>query len=179
MPRKRRQHPVGREGRIPARAAEEAAHVPTLRLGEPDPDLLAQRPVHRVLVEALGRVEERAALRREPFQLEREPVAVEEEVVGRPELGHGLLRRRDRVEVKRIQVLLRQRVARGLEPRARRPVGLVRDGRRQHPVADRLSVVRDLERRLLGGDLLRVLPRQLAEIALAAEAEELEVLACL
>ena len=35
----------------------------------------------------------------------------------------------------------------------------------------------DLERRLELGDLLRVLARQLAEVRLAAEAEELEVLA--
>ena len=63
-----------------------------------------------------------------------------------------------------------------LEPRARVAVGRVGDRRRQHPVADRLALVLDLELRLELGDLLRVLARQLAEEALAAEAEELEVL---
>ena len=70
-------------------------------------------------------------------------------------------------------MLLGQLVAGLLEPRARVAVGGVGDRRRQHPVADRLALVLDLELRLELGDLLRVLPRQLAEVALAAEAEEL------
>ena len=51
--------------------------------------------------------------------------------------------------------------------------------RSEHPVADRLRVVLDLEGRLQLSDLLRVVARQLAEIALAAEAEELQVLLAL
>ena len=73
-------------------------------------------------------------------------------------------------------MLLGEVVPRLLEPRARVPVGGVRDRRRQHPVADRLALVLGLELRLALGDLLRVLARQLAEDTLAAEAEELEVL---
>ena len=113
-------------------------------------------------------------MRGEPFQLQREPVAVEEEVVVRPERRNRVLRRRDRLEVERIQVLLGEPVARLLEPGPRRAIRLVRDRRPQHPVADRLAVVRDLERGFESRDPLGVLARQLAEIALAAEAEELE-----
>jgi hypothetical protein len=83
----------------------------------------------------------------------------------------------DRVEVERVQVLLGEVVPDRLEPRARVAVGRVRDRRREHPVPDRLALVLGLERRLELRDLLRVLARELAEIALAAEAEELEVLA--
>ena len=79
------------------------------------------------------------------------------------------------VEVERVQVLLGQVVPRLLEPRARVPVGGVGDRRRQHPVADGLALVLGLELRLELRDLLRVLARQLAEIPLAAEAEELQV----
>ena len=60
----RRHHPVGRERLVPAGAAEEPPDVVALRLGEPDADALAQDAVHRLLVEPLGRVEKRAALRR-------------------------------------------------------------------------------------------------------------------
>ena len=80
------------------------------------------------------------------------------------------------VEVERVQVLLGQLVPRLLEPRPRVAVGGVRDRRRQHPVADGLALVLDLELRLELRDLLGVLARQLAEVALAAEAEELQVL---
>ncbi len=172
-----RQHPVGGEGRVPARAAEEACEVVALGLGEADSDLLAECSIHRGLVEALRRIEEGSALSGEPFQLQCEPVAVEEEVVVRPESWNRALRRLDRIEVERVQVLLGQRVARLLEPRPRRAIRLVRDRRPQHPVADRLAVVRDLERGFESRNPLSVLARQLAEIALAAEAEELEILA--
>jgi hypothetical protein len=64
-----------------------------------------------------------------------------------------------------------------VEAAARVAVGRVGDRRRQHPVADRAAVVRRLERRLEVGDALGVLPRQLTEVALAAEPVELEVLA--
>ena len=88
----RRQHPVGGEGLVPARAAEEAADVVALRFGEPDPDALAKRAVHRVLVEPLGRVEQGAALSGEAFEVVVEPIAVEVEVGRRVELGDGALR---------------------------------------------------------------------------------------
>ena len=80
-------------------------------------------------------------------------------------------------EVERIQVLLGQVVSRLFEPAARVAVGRVRDRRRQHPVADRLTLVLCLELGLQLRDLLRVLARELAEIPLAAEAVELQVLA--
>ena len=175
----RRQHPVGGERLVPARAAEEATDVVALGVGEADADALAQHAVHRFLVQALGRVEEGAALAREPFEVVLEAVAVEVEVGGRAELGDGALGRVHRVEVERVQVLLGQLVAGLLEPRARVAVGGVRDRRRQHPVAHRLALVLDLELRLELRDLLGVLPRQLAEVALAAEAEELQVLLAL
>ena len=78
-------------------------------------------------------------------------------------------------EVERVQVLLGQVVPRLFEPRPRVAVGGVRDRRRQHPVADRLAVVLRLELRLQLRDLLGVLARELAEVPLAAEAEELQV----
>ena len=59
-----RHHPVGRERLVPAGAAEEPPDVVALRLREPDADTLAQDSVHRLLVQSLGRVEKRAALRR-------------------------------------------------------------------------------------------------------------------
>ena len=142
----------------------------------PMPDALAQDAVHRVLVEPLGRVEEGPALRGEALEVVPEAVAVEVEVRRRAEVGHRALRRVDGVEVERVQVLLGEVVPRRLEPRARVAIGGVGDRRRQHPVADRLALVLDLELRLALGDLLRVLARQLAEEALAAEPEELEVL---
>ena len=82
----------------------------------------------------------------------------------------------DGVEVERVQVLLGQLVPGLLEPGPGAAVGGVRDRRRQHPVADRAAVVRRLECRLQLGDLLRELAGQLAEVGLAAEAEELRVL---
>jgi hypothetical protein len=85
--------------------------------------------------------------------------------------------RRDGVGVERVQVLVGELVARLLEPPARVAVGRVRDRRRQHPVADGAAVVGRLERRLEVGDPLGVLAGQLAEVALAPEAEELEVVA--
>ena len=75
VPRSAGQHPVGGEGLVPAGAAEEAAHVPALGLGEADPDALAEDAVHRVLVEPLGRVEERPALCGEALEVVAEAVA--------------------------------------------------------------------------------------------------------
>ena len=175
----RGQHPVGGERLVPARAAEQPADVVSLGVREADPDALPQEPVHRVLVPALGRVEERAALGGEPFEVVLEAVAVEVEVGRRAELGDGALGRVDGAEVERVQVLLGQVVPGLLELRARVAVGGVGDRRRQHPVAHRLTLVLDLERRLELRDLLGALPCQLAEIALAAEAEELQVLPAL
>ena len=51
------------------------------------PDALADDPVHRVLVEPLGRVEEGPALRGEALEVVPEAVAVEIEVGRRTELG--------------------------------------------------------------------------------------------
>ena len=58
----RRDHLLLREHRVPLRRAEQARDVPALRLREPDADAAAEELVGRVLVEALRRVEERAAL---------------------------------------------------------------------------------------------------------------------
>ena len=82
----------------------------------------------------------------------------------------------DGVEVERVQVLLGEPVLRRLEPFARIAIGGVGDRRGQHPVADCLALVLDLELRLVLGDLLRVLARELTEKAFSAEPEEFEVL---
>ena len=132
--------------------------------------------VHRLLVQALRRVEEGLALARQPLEVDAEAVAVELEVRRRAEMRHGPLRDVHGVEVERVQMLLGQGAPRVLQPPPLVPVGGVRDRRRQHPVADRAAVRRGLERRLELGDLLRVLARELAEVPLAAEAEELAVL---
>ena len=171
----RRDHAVGGERLIPAGSSEEAPNVIPLRVGKPDADALAQHPVHRLLVEQLGRIEKRAALRRQPFQVVLEAVAVEVEVGRRAQLGHGTLGDVRCFEVERIQVLLGQVVSRLFEPAARVAVGRVRDRRRQHPVADGLTLVRCLELGLQLRDLLRMLARELAEISLATEAEQLHV----
>ena len=176
-PAQRRHHPVGGKRLVPARAAEEAADVVTLGLAEADADVLPQRPVHRLLVQALRRVEKRPALGREAFEIHAEAIAVELEVRRRAEVWHGPLRDVDGVEVERVQVLLGEGATRVLQAAPLVAVGGVRDRRRQHPVADRAAVHRGLERRLELGDLLRVLAGQLTEVALAAEAEELPVLA--
>ena len=52
-------------------------------------------------------------------------------------------------------------------------VGLVRHRRPQHPERDRLAVDVGLEGRLELGDLLGLLARQLAQVALRGEAPEL------
>ena len=111
----------------------------------PMPTRSRKTPVHRVLVQALGRVEEGAALGGQPFEVVLEAVAVEVEVGGRAELGDRALGRVDGVEVERVQVLLGQLVPDLLEPRARLAVGGVGDRRRQHPVANGLALVLDLE----------------------------------
>ena len=176
-PAQRRHHPVGGKRLVPARAAEEAADVVPLGLAEAEAHVLAQRPIHRLLVQALRRVEEGPALGRQPFEVYTEAVAVELEVRRRAEVWHGTLRDVDGVEVERVQVLLGEGATRVLQAAPLVAVGGVRDRRRQHPVADRAAVHRGLERRLELGDLLRVLAGQLAHVALAAESEELPVLA--
>ena len=68
-------------------------------------------------------------------------------------------------------------LARLLEPAAGRAIGLVRDSRREHSVADGLAVEARLERGLQPGDPLLVLTGERADVALADEAPELEVVA--
>ena len=62
---------------------------------------------------------------------------------------------------------------RSVEPLAPVAVGLVRDRRAQHPERDRLAVDGHLELGLEPRDLLGMLARQPAEVALAGEAPEL------
>src|SRR5215210_512330 len=73
----------------------------------------------------------------------------------------------------RIDVLLREAVASLLQALPSRAVLLVRDGRSNHPVADRFAVDGLLELSLEGCALLSVLARQLGEIILGREAPEL------
>src|SRR5215210_8008480 len=101
-----RKHAVGRKRVVPAGAAEEAAYVPAFRLREADADALAENTVHRLLVEPLRRVEEGMALGRQALEVVEEPVAVELEVRGRPELRHRALGGVDGVDVDRVEVLL-------------------------------------------------------------------------
>ena len=72
-----RQHPVGRERRIPVGAAPRATHVPARDLAEPHPDARAKEPFARLLPEIIGLGEEAAALVREVIEREAEaPVQV-------------------------------------------------------------------------------------------------------
>ena len=106
--------------------------------------------------------------------VEIEPEAlVELEVRVRAELPHGRLRALDRLERDGIQVLLRQPVARLLDPTPRVAVRLVRDRRPQHPERDLLAVHLRLQLGLESRGALGVLARQGREEALAREAPEL------
>ena len=58
----RGEHPVGGEGLVPARSRGTTGDVPALGLVQADADARAKTPVHRLLVQPLGRVEEGPAL---------------------------------------------------------------------------------------------------------------------
>ena len=142
-------------------------------LGEADADVCAQHAVGRVLVQRLGRVEERAALRGEVV----EPVVelvVQLAVARRAERARRLVRLLVRGEQDRVQVLLGQLVAHALDPLAPVAVGAVRDRRPEHPERDLLAVDRRLQRRLELGRALLVPARQRAEVALAGKAPQLD-----
>ena len=137
----RGQHPVGGEDGVPARAAEQSAGVVALGLVEADPDIGPQSAVHRLLVEALGRVEKVVALGSKAVDVPAEAVAVEREIGGLAELGNSARIRLGRLEVDRVQLAVGQIVAELLERAAGVAVWLVRDRRGQHPVADRAAAV--------------------------------------
>ena len=168
----RGQHFVGWEELVPDLGAEDAWHVPALRVVEADADPVPEELVGGVLVHLLGRVEHRPALGGEVV----EPVseaAVEVDVRGRAQLRNRPLADLDCVEVDGVEVLVRQGRPRLVEAFALVPVLRVRDRRPQHPEADLLAVHLGLELGLEGGDLLAVLLRQVAEMALAGEAPQL------
>ena len=171
----RGEHPVGGEGGIPLRRAEDAARRPSAGASrEPDADALAEHPVGRVLVERLGRVEEGAALRCQVVEAVAELV-VELAVARRAEVApRRLVRLLVRREQDRVQVLLGELVPHPLDALAPVAVLAVRDRRPQHPELHLLAVDR---RRQLGLDvapLLLVAPGQRAEIAVAREAPQLD-----
>ena len=74
-------HLVGREEIVPLRCAKDARRVPALCFIEPDADAAAEQPVDGILVEVLGRVEERTALLGEVVEAVLELVGVEVAVV--------------------------------------------------------------------------------------------------
>ena len=105
-----------------------------------------------------------------------EPVAeraVELRVVRRAELLRLAVDRVRGGDVQRVEVLLRQVVTRALELCPQRMVLGIRDRRAEHPVGDLLAADVRLDRRFHLGELLRLDPRQLAEVSLAREPPQL------
>ena len=143
-----------------------------LRLVEADPDAGAEEPVGRLLEDLLGRVEEVAALIGEVVEAEAE-AAVELGVVRRLEALDAVADDADAFGVERVQVLLGELDPHLVDPLPLVAVGLVRHRRPKHPERDRLAVDRRLEARLELGDLLGLVARQLAEVALRGEAPQL------
>ena len=136
------------------------------------PSSARERAVHALLVELLGVGEERLALRRQ--LLEPEAEALVELDVGRDaERGQLAADDLDAVQVDRVQVLLGRLPHRAVELLALAAVGLVGHLRADHPEGQRLAVDGHLELGLELGELLGVLARELAEVALAAELPEL------
>ena len=171
-PLERGHHAVAGEALVPLARAEDARDVEAPRLLERHAGAAAQERVERGHVEVLGLGEEGAALLGE--LVEREPEAVVELPVARSAEGaRALAPLLVQGGPARGQLLLRERDAGRVELLALAAVGLVRDRGAEHPVRNVLAVDARRERRLEPGDLLRLGPRQVAEIALAGEAPEL------
>jgi hypothetical protein len=98
---------------------------------------------------------------------------VQRQIAVEAELADAVERRARRLQVDRVQVLVAELAAGGLEPRPARAVGLVRHRRPDHAEGDRLAVDRRLELGLQRGFPLRELPGAVADEALADEAPEL------
>src|SRR4051794_5867909 len=165
-------HSLLRERRVPREAAPDARDVPALDLSDPEADAAAEEAVARVLPEALGRVEEGAALVGEIVERILE-AAVELRVVRRAEAFRLPVHDLRGTQVERVHVLFGQLIARTLEPFA--PAAILRVGDRRADVAVRnvLAVDRRLEARLELSDLLLLQVDEVAEIALARELPEL------
>ena len=140
----------------------------------PIPSALAERAVDGLLVELLGRVEERAALRGELVELEAEALGRARGRSARRARGSAARVVLDGLEVERVQVLLGQssRIARSSRSRLSRSGSFAIVGRSIRNGTVSPSTV-DLELGLERGELLGVRARQLAEVALAGEAPEL------
>jgi hypothetical protein len=139
-----------------------------------DADAGAEELVRRVLVQALRRVEEVAALLGQVVERGGgEGLAVQLEVVGETEVARALLDHLGRVEVQRVHVLVEHVVRKGVELAPLVAVRLVRERGTHHPEGDLLAVDRDGQLRLELGELLRMFARQIAEVALAREAPQL------
>src|SRR5579872_1154124 len=168
----RGEHPLRGERGVPLRRAHDARDVPALGLVEADADALAEEAVDRVLVQRLGRGDERTALLGELVELVLEAV-VELTVRRDAEVAHRGVRLEMAGEQDRIHVLVRQLVADPLEALALRAVVVVRDRGAQHAERDLVAVDGCRQRRLGLRRLLVLLARQRAEVALAREAPEL------
>jgi hypothetical protein len=166
------EHALSREERVPVLGAEDARRVPPLRLVESDTDAVAEELVGGVLVQPLGRLEQIAALVGEIVEAEGE-LPVQLDVVRRPELVDGPLADLDRVEVDRVQVLVRELRAGIVESAPHVAVVGVRDRGPEHAVPDAVAVYLGLELRLETRDPLGVAARQAAEVPLARETPQL------
>src|SRR5262249_1574682 len=128
----------------------------------------------RLFVEPLGGVEQRPALLCKLVEGGRgQRLAVQLEVVREPEVADGGLNRRNRVEVDRVHPLVEDLVCSFVELLPLVAIRLVCNRGPNHPERDLLAVDGPLDLGLERRELLRVLSRQLAEVAFACESPEL------
>jgi hypothetical protein len=171
-PLERRQHPVGREGRVPFDAAPGPAHVPALDLAEPDPDTRAEEPVACLHPEVLRVGKEAPALLREVVEGQAEAPVEVGVAVGAQPAGLALDDLR-RLQLERDQVFLGERESRRVDPLAYGAALLVHQPRPEHPERDLLAVDRCGQSRLELCDALLLLADEVAEVAGARELPQL------
>jgi hypothetical protein len=168
----RRKHAIGRERGVPLRAAPGSADVEARDLVEPEPDARAEEAVARLLPQPLRLGEEAAALSGKVVERKAE-APVELGLVRGAESLRLALDDLRRLQLERVQMLLRQLVPRRLDPRPCVAVLLVHQPRLEHPVRDLLPVDGCGQRRFELGDPLCLFADEVAEVALAGELPQL------
>ena len=167
-------HPVGGKHRVPLGRPKQPRDIPALRFGERDAHARAEELVGRLLVQTLRRVEEVSALLGQLVERRgRQGLAVQLEVVGEAEVARTLLHDARRVEMQGVHVLVEQVVRARVQLAAFVAVRLVRKRGADHAVRDLLALDGDGKLGFQLGELLCVVARQVAEVALAGETPEL------
>src|SRR2546430_15005700 len=167
-----RQHPVGRERRVPGGAAPGPAHVPALDLAERDVDARAEEAVARLHPEVLRIGEQAPALLREIVEGEAE-APVEVGIAVGTELPGLALDDPCSLPLQPVEVLLGKFGPRRLDPLPDVAMLLVDQSRPEHPERDLRAVDGGGQGGLELGNALLLRAHEVPEVARARELPQL------